>query len=202
MDIFDHKFPASQVSLYHRPSFQSFPIELLEKIGVSDRKLRRARVLLEGYDTGRCSFTEILSRQSIWELIHYNEEKGWKRYPKQVTIDDVLQHLKYFETLLERYERYSLVLTDAFIPFHLATYQIDSGPRPEYFTLFLRRFSDSTPYDETSFAVEGLGVYKGVTQKLVSLLHSHPSTMTDRDRVASEVRKIAEHLKTEGTIRW
>lgn len=202
LDFFDHKFPATQVALFHRPSFQSFPINLLERIGVSDRKIKRTRSLLEGYETGRCQFTEILSRKSFWKLIELNKYGHFCRYPDCIKAADVLEHLAYFEHLLSSYDRYSMILTDAFMEFHPATYKIDSGPIPEFFTLFLLRFSDQTPYIESAFAVEGAAVFSGVMEKLVALITSHPSTESDRNKVIKEIRAVAEHLKSKGPIEY
>ncbi|MCB0346375.1 MAG: hypothetical protein KDD66_14745, partial [Bdellovibrionales bacterium] len=123
LELYDHNYPVEQVAVLYRPSMQSFPMELLERIKASAPKIERVRLLNEGYKTGRCHFREILPRSALTDLIRLKEDGTFLLYPQNVTADDIQDHLAYIVHLLNEVENYSLTLTDAFAPFHISTFE-------------------------------------------------------------------------------
>lgn len=194
LEIFSQTEPVSQVAVFHRPSLQSFPLDLLERTAGSEQKVERTKLVLEGYESGRCKFVEIVSRAAMKNLLQCNSEGRFASYPADFGKKEVTSHFEHLVWLLRSFENYQLILTDAYAPFHLTTYEISPDSNPECFTLFLRRASTEFTVDETCFAVEGQYTKQSITERVVSWITAHPSTSVNRAATILELESLRDSL--------
>lgn len=200
LELYDHNHPVKATVLYFRPSIQSYPHSVLEAIGVSDYMSIRKDIVFNAYRSGRCEVHEILNKQTIWDMIRFTPEAGFKLYPKQITQPLVKEHLEHLIYKLQTFEHYNLVLTDAAFPFHVHTFEIRSGEVPEYFSLFMRRFIKQFIHDVSCFVVNDPLVYQSIHEHIVEWILSHPSTVRERKQVIAEIRSVLQHLEEHGPI--
>lgn len=200
LEMYDHPFPLKVTSLYVRPPFQSYPIDLLQHIGVSESTLHRKRVAFEGYRSGRFQFFEILPRQTIWDLIRLTHTGDFKFYPSSVKIEQVCDHLDNLIYILKEYEHYHFYLTDASIPFALVLYEIKSKVPAECFTVFFQAFQSARTRDLGCFVLNDPDVYRNIQEHIVRWILAHPSTVNDRQSVVEFIAEVREHLVTHGPI--
>lgn len=200
LELFDHKYPLFETALFYRPSIHSYPVELLRKVGAPQNRIKRCAVALKAYETGRLHFREILNREQLLKLIRIVPGRGYASYPSTVETSDVIGQLNYMIDLVDRFPGYELCLTDAFFPFHLTTFRIDSAQPPDFFTLFFQRFEDSFSQSLHSFAVCDPAVYQSVMQNIVDWVLQHPTTISDRGQVKQELRSLVSTLETSGPV--
>ncbi len=200
LELYDHSHPVKATVLYFRPSIQSYPHSVLEAIGVSDYMSIRKDIVFNAYRSGRCDVLEILNKHTIWDMIRYSPENGFKLYPKQITQPLVKEHLEHLIYKLETFEHYNLVLTDAAFPFHVHTFEIRSGDVPEYFSLFMRRFIKQFIHDVSCFVVNDPLVYRSIHEHIVGWILSHPSTVRERKLVIEEIKGVLRHLEEHGPL--
>ena len=201
LELYDHPYPVKVTSLYFRPSAQTYPTTLLQRMGFSEANLLRKQVMLAGYKSGRCEFTEVLNHSTIWNMIRQRPEGGFLPYPDNVGEDFVLEHLSYLIYKLETFEAYRLVLTDAQFPFYLGTYEIKSARMPEYFTVFFRRAASEYVHGVSVFVLNDPLVTQAIAQNVIQWVMAHPTTVHDRGEVIRFVKQVREHLKTKGPIK-
>ena len=200
LELYDHSYPVKSTVLYFRPSIQSYPHNVLDAIGVSEYMSIRKDIVFNAYQTGRCEVLEILNKQTIWDMIRYSPETGFKLYPRQITQPLVKDHLEHLIYKLQTFEHFSLALTDAAFPFHVHTFEIRSGDVPEYFSLFMRRFIKQFIHDVSCFVVNDPLVYQSIHEHIVGWILSHPSTVRERKHVIEEIRVVLRHLEEKGPI--
>jgi hypothetical protein len=157
-------------------------------------------VLLQGYETGRCEYTEVINLSALWNLIRLNDNNSFQLYPPRVTAPDIIDHLEYMAAQPEKYEGYKMVITDALLPFCLSTYTIESSTLPEHYTLFLGQLGQKTVYDEGSFIIEGQKIYQGFVEKILQLVYCNPTTITDQAQVKDVLLNIAAQLREKGPL--
>lgn len=199
-EIFDHQHPVSMTALFSRPSIQNFPGWMLEKIGASEQRLRRARVVQEGYESGRCSCLEILPRERVRNLVRINSEGNFLWYPPGITVEDVAKHLDFWASLVEAPNAYTLVLTDAATPFHIATFELYNEEVPEFYTMFMQRSSFEFRSEEGCFIIAERAAFSAIHEHVVHRMLNHPTSVKESDLIAQEVRSLAENLRREGPL--
>ena len=163
--------------------------------------LKRKNLALEAYEAGRLNFTEILRRETIWDMIRLRPNGAFKLYPPQVTQEQVADHLELLIGVLQRYENYQLYLTDAEIPFVLVTYEVRSSNIPEIFTVFFQPFSSPDREDLGCFVVYDDLVRQSVSDHIADWLLSHPSTVRNKTAVIDELRTVRDYLEEHGPLK-
>lgn len=199
-EMFDHQHPVSMTALFSRPSLQNFPYQLLQKIGASDQRLRRAKVVQDGYVSGRCKCLEILPRERIRNLIRADANGKFLWYPETIKIDDVEDHLNRWADLVEADNAYTLAITDAVTPFHMATFELNTAVMPEFYTMFMQRLSFEFMSEEGCFVVGERSAYTAISEHIVYRMLHHPTTVREFSLVAEELRLLAEQLRSKGPL--
>ncbi len=200
LEMYDHEHHLKVTSLYVRPPFPSYPVDLLKAIGVSDRVLQRKELAFQGYKTGRFHFYEILQKRVVWDLIRYCPEQGFLQYPQGIETKHVLQHLNNLVGILQEYDNYNFYLTDAPIPFVLVSYEIKSAALPEYFTVFFQSFQSAAASDLGCFVMNDPLVHQSITDNIVDWVLEHPSTLRKRSDVIQYLKDIIRYLKERGPL--
>lgn len=200
LELYEHSHPLVVKTLYFRPAIQSYPTRLLEAIGMSDRNIHRKEVVFEGYRTGRCRFLEILNFETIWDMIRFVPDVGFKLYPRTITAEHVEQHLEHLIYKIETFPTFELVLTDASFPFYLGTFDIHTQPVPEHITIFFRRFSRDYVHDVSCFVLSDEAVSENISKNIIDWILAHPSTVRDRGEVVSYIKNVIERLRNEGPL--
>jgi hypothetical protein len=200
LEMYNHPHPLKVTSLYVRPPFQSYPVHLLELMGISDTVMARKRLAFDGYASGRFEFLEILPKVVMWNLIRVDERDKFIMYPPQITAPLVLDHLDNLIYILTSFKNYQFYVTDADIPFALVTYEIASSLIPEYFAVFFQSFATARERDLGCFVLRDPHVFQGITEHIVRWIISHGSTIRERDEVISFVSAIRNHLATKGPL--
>lgn len=177
LELFDHNYPVNETALFYRPSVQSYPLEVLEELRTPANRLERCRVVLKWYESGRIKFREILAREELFDTGGTEDR-----------INEVSRQINYLLSLLERFDGYELILTDAFFPFHLTTFKIDLGEKPVYFTVFMQRAERRFEQAVHSFAVLDANVYQAVMNNIIESVIAHPTTTAERSAVIAELR--------------
>lgn len=199
-EIFDHRHPVTMTALFSRPSIQNFPVSILQKMQVSDQRIRRAKVVQEGYQSGRCRCLEILPRESIKNLIRVNSDGKFLWCPEGITSDDVVFHLNHWAELVEGDNSYSLAITDAATPFHLATFELHATSMPEFYTMFMQRMGFEFRNEEGCFIVGERSAFSAISQHVVHRMLNHPTTTRESIVLAQELRSLSTQLQTQGPI--
>ena len=199
-EVFDHSFPVESFGTFERPSLQTQPEELLRRAGVSESRILQAKAMHEGFRTGRCRFTEIHHRDTLWNCIRYSEHAGFRLYPKHFRVEDIANHLRHIIWLLETYPAYQFYVTDAPIPFHVVTAQIHRNETPSCFTVFFPKFSKATLFDVSSFVVHDLNLCQNMERHVIGAISDLPCTIRDRHRVTSCISEVLEHLERSGPL--
>jgi hypothetical protein len=200
LEMYDHPFELTVTSLYVRPPLPSYPDALLEKMAVSPRVLRRKLLAFDGYRTGRFNFFEVLNEQTIWDLIRFCPEFGFKLYPRSINSQDVVSHLDNLVSILINYESYHLFVTSIIVPFVVVTYDIRSGPMPEAFTVFFQAFSSAAERDLGCFAMYDRALYQSISDHIVRWLIDHPATIKNRAEVIAFLNRVRNHLSDHGPL--
>jgi hypothetical protein len=194
LEMYDHPHELTVTSLYVRPPLPSYPDALLEKLAVSPRVLRRKALAFEGYRTGRFNFYELLNEHTIWDLIRYSPQTGFKLYPRSIGAADVAAHLDNLISILSNYDTYHLYVTKMVVPFVVVTYDIRSGALPESFTVFFQAFSSAAERDLGCFAMHDRALYQSISDHIVKWLVNHPSTLKNRGDVIALLQRVRNHL--------
>lgn len=200
LELYNHPHRLDVTSLYIRPPFTSYPLALLEFIGATAKTIERKRLSLAGYKEKRFKFREILTRETVWDLIRYSEQRGFKRYPKNVDASQVESHIDHLIYLLGEYENYELFVTDAVPPFVVVTYRIHTEPFPEAYTVFFQPFSSGAGSDLGCFAIADADVYRSVHENVVEFVLSHPTTERSRSEVIKLLEEVRDHLHEKGPL--
>jgi hypothetical protein len=200
LEMYDHPHELTVTSLYVRPPLPSYPDALLEKLAVSPRVLRRKALAFEGYRTGRFKFYEVLNEHTIWDLIRYTPQTGFKLYPRSVVAHDIAAHLENLISILSHYDNYHLYITKMVVPFVVVTYDIKSSALPESFTVFFQAFSSAAERDLGCFAMHDRALYQSISDHIVQWLVSHPSTVKNRGDVIALLQRVRDHLVHSGPL--
>jgi hypothetical protein len=198
LEFFDHPHKVRNISLFYRFALPTYPDSLLKAIGASDATLRRKNLMIEGYRSKRVEFVEFISRETLWDLISLGENGGFKLYPKQVTEQQVKEHLENIIYQLNNFENYNLVLTDAPFPFILGVVEIIQSNVTEMFTLFYRQYLKEHVMDRTCFALSDAATTQSVQKSIVGSVVSHPSTTQSRREVLDEISQVLQYFLEKG----
>lgn len=199
LELLDHQNPVSETSIYYRPALTTFPDSILDRIKDCSRLKIRKQLTLDGFKSGRIKYTEILNRESLWDMIRWTPE-GFKYYPQDTRPEEVLEHLGELIEYVQIYPQYELVLTDAAFPFLLSTFELGPANSQEYFTCFYRQFVKDTPQEFSYFVVSGPAIASSVFDKIFSWIVSHPTTSRRREDVLAELQRVKSHLESFGPI--
>ena len=200
LEMYNHSHKLQVTSLYVRPPFQSYPENLLQLIGTSERTIERKRIAFEGYRDGRFHFLEILPKYVIWNLIRCDKQGRFKLYPPQVKTSHVLDHLDNLIYILKHFENYEFFVTDANIPFACVTYQIHSGVIPECYSVFFQSFDAADERDLGCFVLNDPHVFQSISDHIVQWVVSHQSTIRERAHVIKFLQKVRRRLDSEGPL--
>ena len=202
LEMYEHPHNLSVTSLYVRPPLQSYPDELLKKIGVSPRMLRRKALAFDGYRSGRFHFLEILNEHTIWNTIRRSPSGQFLLYPAQVTNEDIIEHLYNLASILTTYDNYQLHITRMVVPFVLVNYEIKGASTSEHYTVFFQAFGSAAERDLGCFAIHDQTLQQSVSQHIVKWLMNHPSTLRERTDVAQYIQKMIEYFKHNGPLNY
>lgn len=202
LEMYEHPHKLLVTSLYVRPPLQSYPDELLKKIGVSPRMLKRKALAFEGYRSGRFHFLEILNEHTIWNTVRKSPSGGFLLYPAQVTNEDIIEHLYNLVSILTSYDNYQLHITRMVVPFVLVNYEIQSTAASEHYTVFFQAFGSAAERDLGCFAIHDQTLQQSVSQHIVKWLMHHPSTLKERGDVTRYLHKMIEYFKKNGPLNY
>lgn len=200
LEFFHHKNPVKNTSLFYRPALPTYPDEMLKLIKASSATFSRKQVMLEGYQSGRVGFHEILNRQTLWDMITRGDDGNFKLYPAGATQEMVAQHLRELQSQLENYPKYQLSLTDAVFPFIVGVVEIGQPEKLESFTMFYRQPPTHEGGDVTCFVLQDPLVAQSMLSRVISAVLEHPSTVSERRDVVAELAHILDYLLTHGPI--
>ena len=200
LEILDCEQPLRAVSVFFKPAECFYPAELLEKIGAHELLKKRAKIARDGLNSGNFTTVEVLNEESVWDLIRTNSQGKFILYPAGVTAEDVETHINHLIGWLERYSGYELILTRAWFPFHLATYDLQSGDSLECFTVFFERLGQAMDSPTTCFAVSDPVVSMRISSKMVERILSDSTTIRDRNCVIAYLNRVREQLVNEGPL--
>ncbi len=200
LEIHECSQPMRAVSAYFKPAECFYPAELLEKIGAHELLKKRARIARDGLKSGRFTTIEVLNEESVWDLIRTNNQGKYILYPSDVTAKDVESHINHLIGWLQKYSGYELVLSRAWFPFHLATYDIQTGDSLECVTVFFERLRHTVDSPTTCFAVCDPVVSMRISSNMVQRILSDPTTIRDRNCVIAYLERVRDHLANEGPL--
>ncbi|MFN8392885.1 MAG: hypothetical protein U0136_21510 [Bdellovibrionota bacterium] len=201
LEMFDHPHPFTVTTIYFRVATISYPYTLLDHFRASHNLKRRREIALDGYRTGRFQFNEILSVDTVWDLIRYSDQdKRFKYYPKDVTLALVEDQLNCLVSQVESYPTYNLVLTEAPVPFYLGTCEIYGGNEAEYFTFFPRLSGEDRTRDVSCFVLADPVVTRDTQRNIVDWIIDHPLTQSSRTEVLATLNQVRDHLLSNGPL--
>ncbi len=190
LELFDHKLQVREIGLFYRFSIHSFPVHILEKIGVSDNRIKRAKLVQDGYASNRVQFKEILSRQSVKDYLQHDPTNNQTKLTKA----DYKDHLRFLLSLVNDTNNYNLVLTDAFFPFYITSFHLGSINSYESFTLFFGPPTDTTSLQTGSLAICNRAVDESIRSGVIRWVEDHPSTTHDKRLVSKELSELLDQL--------
>lgn len=189
LQLFDHQYLVHVHSLYYRPTVQSIPIDILERYGASQNRIRRNQLVQEGYRTGRVRYTEILNRKTLLQMINEHKSARPIIYPAGVGLPDVIQHFDFLIDRVRNQKNYQLILSDAEFPFYLTTCAIDYPSGKEYYVLLFQEAKATDFHQIRSFILHEPQIYRGIQESIVEWVIGHPSTQTNRENVEEELHR-------------
>ncbi len=194
LEFFEHEHPLREVSLFYRPTIQSFPQDLLAKFVYAKNRRRRQEIAIQGYQSGRIHYIEILPRKALWEMIKRIPGKGFSAYPSGATPADVVSHLDHLQFLVRSMAGYELVLTDAFMPFYINTFEITRPEAVERFVLFFQQAEQDNVRNVSTFALKDDAVFFSTQDRIIKWVLSHATTVRNRETVLSELEAVRNAL--------
>lgn len=200
LEMFDHPNPFAITTVYFRVATINYPDSILEAMRSTENLRKRRALALDGYASGRFRFQEILSRETLWDIIRYCPKKGFKLYPEHITAEHVEEQLDTLIDQLQRYENYHMVITDAPIPFYLGTTRIQKTDETEHYTYFPRLEASNDSRQTSCFVMSNPAVYHDVHSNIVSWLLAHPLSINNREEVIATIAEIRDHFLTEGPL--
>ena len=189
LQLFDHPYPVSMHSLYYRPTVQSIPLDILERYGASQSRIKRHQLVQEGYRTGRVQYTEILNRKTLLQMIEEHDSPRPVIYPIGVGLPDVVQHFDFLIDRVRNQKNYQLMLSDAEFPFYLTTCAIDYPSGREFYVLLFQEAKATDFHQIRSFILHEPQIYRGIHESIVEWVIGHPSTQTNRANVEEELNR-------------
>ena len=202
-ELLDHSFPVRRVSLFYRPTIQSLPLELMYKFKFNQNRILRKKLAVSGYQSGKLHYTELIPRAALWAIGERIPGKGFMYYPTGAGLEDVIAHLDEMIFMLRSFACYELAITDAFLPFHLSTFELTKPEEIERFTLFFQKGGTEDIKQVNTFALKDDAVFFSTQDKIVNWVLSHPTTMRRKENVINEITAVRESLlsKSESPIR-
>lgn len=200
LEYFDHSQPVRNTSLFYRPALPTYSDELLTFIKAPAATFKRKQVMLKGYRNGRVAFDELLTRQTLWDMITLLPSGEFKLYPAGVSAAMVAGHLKEIISQLETCPGYQLSLTQAAFPFIVGVVQIGAAPQSESFSMFYRIPALPRLEEATCFVLRDPFVSESVLTRVIGSVRSHPSTTTKRSEVIEEVKNVLGYLEANGPM--
>jgi hypothetical protein len=194
MELVDNDFPIKETCLFYRPTIQSFPQELLAKFTTGKNRRRRQEIAMQGYQSGRVNYTEVLPRKVLWDMIRRIPGKGFALYPPEATATDVISHLDHLQFLVRSVRSYELVLTDAFFPFYLNTFETTRNETIERFVLFFQYAEQENVRHVSTFALKDDAVYFSTQDRIIKWLLGHPTTIRNPEHILSEIQAVRTAL--------
>jgi hypothetical protein len=194
-EVFNHQNKVEAFGNFERPSLQSLPTDLLESAEVSPLRIKQAKLLHEGFATGRCFFTEIHTIANLEKMICPSEDGTFPIHPEHFNASDVYRHIHNIVHLLRTFDNYQFYLTDAKFPFHLVSIRVFPDAVPDCYTVFVPRFSDESLFKVSSFVVHNVQLSESVNRQITRPAIEHTSTITSRDEVISYLEDLAERLE-------
>lgn len=194
LEFFDHDREVLMEGLYFRPTLHNFPIDLLEKMGVSEQRLKRARIVRDGLNNGRVGLVDVMAPSGLKQLVDL-EDAGFRMYPANITRDDVKHHLQHFQKTLEMCTNFQFLLSDAPMPFfHLALFTLGSGPKSSHYSIVMRRERQEYAYDDACLAVAGRPVHQSLRKGILEPLLSSPLTAQSNATTIETLGQMIEGL--------
>lgn len=202
LEIYDHPFPMSATTLHFRIAAVSQAPEFLRRTGASREFMQRSAIAAEAFAENRLALTEVIPRQTLWDLIRVDSRGHLISYPGSLTVEDGEQQLCFLDSRLASTPTYNLIISDCQFPVHVGLYEINSPPGPDLFTLFFFRHETPPSLNKvTCYASADPGAFRGVGEGIVKSVLAHPTTTSDRATVRETIAKIREHLRSEGPLR-
>ncbi|MCC6953773.1 MAG: hypothetical protein IT290_06620 [Deltaproteobacteria bacterium] len=202
-DVLQQASHVRELSLHFRPALYSYPVHLLEKSAVPAARIRLHGLVGQALREGRCSYTDVLSRRTLLEMVEHRPGSGGTLYPSVVTGADIIQHFDYLTDLLDHVHGYELVITDASFPFYLSTIEARSSSRTERYVVFFQHESVESFQGARSFVIRDSRMFHSVEQSIVRWVLDHPTTERRRDLTRQELEryKLAaiQRFKSEGS---
>ena len=200
LEFYDQDSPLSVVSVYFKPADLCYPPALLEKIDAHDLTVRRNQLALEAFKQQRLTFTEVLHEEAIWDLIRTDKDGNFLMYPTGVEIQDIAEHLSHLVYRLKTFSGYELILTKAWLPFYVVTYDIKSDSNPECFTTFYQRFNHLIAGQSSCLAVSDPLINSSISSNIIEWILTHPSTIREKGKVVSVLEQVRSFLLNEGPM--
>ena len=200
LEMFDHEHPFTITTIYFRLATISYPDRLLNFIGASDNLKKRRRLAVEGFQSGRFNFFEIISLETFWSIIRQEPSGGFRLYPRNVPVELIEEQLVLLKQQVELYQSYHLILTGAPLAFFLGTCEIETPTATEYYTFFPRLGGSDYTRDVSCFALSDPVVNENVNANIIDWLIRHPLTISDRVDVIRFINAALERLRGEGPL--
>jgi len=191
LELFDHQYPVREHSLYFKPSIITYPLPLLEFMGVSHEDISRRRLMHEGLQSGRIEFVEILNTKTLWQIIERQDTK-FKFYPSNVVQHQVEEHLLSLQSMVKTLPGYNLCLTEAPLPFLLSTFHILNDQGGETYSVFFKQEIKEHDPNVSCFVISSRSIYESISEHVLQWVLRHPTTIRDRNAVFAEIQKVLD----------
>ncbi len=194
LELFDHNLEVDMADAFYRPAIHSFPVTLLEKMGVTKTRIRRTKIVNKGLRDRRIKFVEILSKSSL-EHFFTPQDGRFPYLPPDIETRDVIEHIDYFLHLVNEEPQYQLVVTEAFYPFFVASIQIGKVPPREHITLYFGPSNTKDPLIVGCLAMANKSVDENMRGKVIDWLAKHPSSVSDPRGVSEFLKGLRQALR-------
>lgn len=190
LELLDHDRPVRQYSVFYRPTIQSIPQDLAEKLGLNANRRKRIDVALTGYQSGRLHYTEIISRTHFKNFFTEPLKATTSNVEAEAKRTNCQRHLDHIITLLQTTPRYELILTDAFMPFYITTFESPLPSRSDRTVLFFQKNEEDNLAQVSTFALKDDSTFQNCHEKIVKWILAHPTTTSGRQEVIAEVSEL------------
>jgi hypothetical protein len=199
-ELLDHSYPVRIMSSHVRPMLINHPFALLEYLGNRPLYIKRWKLAKDAFETGRLSSTEILARNSLWNIIRYKEDYGYINYP---SVKDDLLITAVLDELIERLERYpnfDIRLIDIDSPMVVSNFELTLPEGADHFTFLFQR-SQHVNTDFPSVLVANNVLLAGsIHDTVFEALVNHPSASKEKLEVLNLLKEIKAHFQANGPI--
>lgn len=196
LELIDHPFPVTLTTLFYRPTVYTMPPSLGEKIGFGPNRRRRQMVALQGIQSGRIAYRQIMQRRVLAEHVQSNREKKGRFSPY-----GTVEHLDYMLYMLRSYPSFQLILTDAFFPFYVSNLEVIWPEKVERLLMFFQHEKENSLYEISTFCIADDCAYFGLESQINDWVMNHPSTTARREEVISELDALRRRAVPAGEIK-